>query len=368
MGFYSRGIFPLYPIFLLTKISNQFIYLVSQKNLTERDKMTKTKRITLNAQKRKLALKVFNDHLQTESEADNPLKADYLKAKKQCDVHIENAFKTATEVVQRQYPLDTVKTLKEIQTKYNLNVCRPDSCFNFESDKKITKEDWNGKKSTVPITKHIDFNLNGNLKGNSQYDDKSSEFAFAYHHNHLRNLGLTPEAFVLKADKDDNPHHTKLIDSNNEALGIVRYGTSKSGIAEKWNRKYSLSVISQHSGCSTRFIQCTQDELDIMEDMLIAKQKVVQTYTAWQSNILERKNLIEQTLKSYKYFDEIKKLADNQKIDINENDIEAHDNKLSIYNPDNVSAMLDDLKPKAKETRAEKIARITALQNGIANA
>jgi hypothetical protein len=30
--------------------------------------------------------------------------------------------------------------------------------------------------------------------------------------------------------------------------------------------------------------------------------------------------------------------------------------------------MLDDLKPKAKETRAEKIARITALQNGVANA
>lgn len=327
--------------------------------------MTKTKKITLNAQKRKLALKVFENDLQTE---DNILKDEYLKAKKQCDVHIENAFKTATEVVQRQYPLDTVKTLKEIQTKYNLNVCRLDSCFNFESDKEITKEDWNGNKSTTPITKHIDFNLNGNLIGDSQYDYKSSEFAFAYHHNHLRNLGLTPNVFVLKGDKDDNPHHSKLIDENNEQLGLYANRHNQSGIAEKWNKKYSLSVISQYSGCSTRFIQCTQDELDIMEDMLIAKQKVVQTYTAWQSNILERKNLIEQTLKSYKYFDELKKLADNQNVEIKENDIEMHSSELSIYNPDNVSAMLDNLKPKAKETRAEKIARITALQNGVANA
>lgn len=364
MGFYSRGIFPLYLIFLLTKISNQFIYLGKSKNLTERDNMTKTKRISLNAKKRKLALRIFENELQVE---DNILKDDYLKAKKQCDVHIENAFKTATEVVQREYPLDTVKTLKEIQAKYDLNVCRPDSCFNFESDQVETKTDWNGKKSEEPKTKHIDFNLKGSLTGDNQYSENSSEFAFAYHHNHLRNLGLTPQVFILKGDKDDNPHHSKIVDANNDALGIGRY-RNHTGIAEKWARKYSLSVISQHSGCSTRYIQCTQDELDIMQDMLIAKQKVVQTYTDWQSNLLKRKNLIEQTLKSYKYFDEVKKLADNQKIDITENDIEAHDNKLSIYNPDNVSAMLDDLKPKAKETRAEKIARITALQNGVANA
>jgi DNA-directed RNA polymerase beta subunit len=105
-----------------------------------------------------------------------------------------------------------------------------------------------------------------------------------------------------------------------------------------------------------------------MNDMLIAKQKVVQTYEEWQSNILERKNLIEQTLKSYKYFDELKKLADNQNVEIQENDIEMHSSELSIYNPDTVSAMLDNLKPKAKETRAEKIARITALNSGVANA
>ena len=73
-------------------------------------------------------------------------------------------------------------------------------------------------------------------------------------------------------------------------------------------------------------------------------------------------------MKSYKYFDELKKLADNQNVEIKENDIEMHSSELSIYNPDNVSAMLDNLKPKTKETRAEKIARITALNSGVANA
>jgi len=329
--------------------------------------MTKTKRITLNAQKRKLALKVFENDLQVE---DNILKDEYLKAKKQCDVHIENAFKIAKQVVERKYPPETIKTLKEIQTKYDLNVCRPDSCFNFQSDQTEEKTDWNGTVSHVPKQKHIDFNLNGKLSGDQYGGSASLDFAYAYHHNHLRNLGLTPNVFILKGDKDDNPHHSKMIDDNNEKLGIHSgsYNSCYSGIAEKWNRKYSLSVISQHSHCSSRYIECTQDELDIMNDMLIAKQKVVQTYEEWQSNILERKNLIEQTLKSYKYFDELKKLADNQNVEIQETDIEIHSSELSIYNPDTVSAMLDNLKPKAKETRAEKIARITALNSGVANA
>ena len=335
------------------------------KNLTERDKMTKTKKITLNAQKRKLALKVFENDLQTE---DNILKDEYLKAKKQCDVHIENAFKTAKQVVERKYPSETIKTLKEIQTKYDLNVCRPDSCFNFQSDQTEEHTDWNGTVSQVPKQKHISFKLTGTLNGENQYGSESSEFAFAYYHNHLRNLGFTPNVYVLKGEKDDNPHHSKLIDENNDQLGIYSHRNTQAGVSEKWNKDYSLTVISQHSHCSSRYIECTQDELDIMNDMLIAKQKVVQTYNEWQSNILERKNLIEQTLKSYKYFDELKKLADNQNVEIKENDIEMHSSELSIYNPDNVSAMLDNLKPKTKETRAEKIARITALNSGVANA
>ena len=71
---------------------------------------------------------------------------------------------------------------------------------------------------------------------------------------------------------------------------------------------------------------------------------------------------MEDTLKNYSSFDEVKELADNQKVNISVHDCEIESTSLTIFNPKNVSAMLDDLKPKAKETKAEKLERIYGIK------
>ena len=59
-------------------------------------------------------------------------------------------------------------------------------------------------------------------------------------------------------------------------------------------------------------------------------------------------------LKSYKYFDQAKKLADNLGVVLNESILnESSSMALSIYSPDNLADLLED---KVELTRDEKIA------------
>ena len=59
-------------------------------------------------------------------------------------------------------------------------------------------------------------------------------------------------------------------------------------------------------------------------------------------------------LKSYKYFDQAKKLADNLGVVLNESILnESSSMALSVYSPQNLARLLED---KVEQTREEKIA------------
>ena len=59
-------------------------------------------------------------------------------------------------------------------------------------------------------------------------------------------------------------------------------------------------------------------------------------------------------LKSYRYFDQAKKLADNLGIVLNESILnESSSMALSVYSPENLASLLED---KVEQTREEKIA------------
>ena len=325
--------------------------------------MTKTK---LNANKRKLAVKVFNRHYANE---DNILKTEYYNQKKAVKNIIENAHNTAINIINRNYNIDDVVSLKNHDRKYNLQNVRDDACFYLQSDKGVEITHHNQTQTEYP-NKQFSFELFG---GTSEYDGRLSgqKFAFAYYHDHLKQKGLTPECYVLKGDKKENPHHTQLIDDCIKELGGNKYnsrGEDTIGMAKEWHDKYKLSVIGRRHYCSSRMISCTHDEFKIMEDFNIAKDRLIECYESWQENIIKRVKVVEDTIKNYTTFEQVEKLAKNQKIDLTVHDIEVESTDLAIFNPDNVSALLDDLKPKAKETRKEKIARITAYNGAIANA
>ena len=59
-------------------------------------------------------------------------------------------------------------------------------------------------------------------------------------------------------------------------------------------------------------------------------------------------------LKSYRYFDQAKKLADKLGIALNESILnESSSMALSVYSPENLASLLED---KVEQTREEKIA------------
>ena len=313
--------------------------------------------LKLNANKRKLATKVFHRHFQNE---ENILRTAYYEKRKLVDTHIDNAFKTAQQIIERTYPKQDVEDLKRLQNKHdNISVVRKDACFHFKSDKGQTKENWQGQNYEVFPEQHFSFELDANINGqrHSHIHD-GLEFACAYYHDELKNKGLTPELYVQKGDKAENPHFHVCKENVVDVVGRNK----DHGLSKEWYEKYALDVIGS-SYCGSRIIQATHDEYEIMQDMVIAKQSLIQAYHEWQANIIQRTKLVEDTLKQYTTFDQIKVLADKQDIEISEHDICIETTNLALYNPDNVSAMLDDLKPKAKETRAEKIARVLNYQN-----
>lgn len=324
--------------------------------------MTKTK---LNANKRKLAVKVFNRHYANE---DNILRTEYYNQKKAFKNIIENAHLTTQNIINRNFDSKDVEQQKSLDKTYTLQNVREDACFFLKSDKGIKKETYQGNTYLDYPEKQFSFELFGRL---DNYGGKNpNRFAFAYYHDHLKQKGLTPECYVLKGDKKENPHHTQLIDDCRIELGGTKYnndGENTTSLSKEWFDKYKLSVIGGRSYCNSRIISCTHDEFKIMEDYHNAKEKLIDRYEAWQENIIKRVKVVEDTIKNYTTFEQVEKLAKNQKIDLTVHDIEVESTDLALFNPDNVSALLDDLKPKAKETRLEKIARITAYNEATAN-
>ena len=323
----------------------------------------KTNKIKLNAQKRKLSVEVFKSHYQKE---DNILKTAYYEKRKLFDTHIQNAFETVKKVIERKNPTEDVAILKPLQHKHNFDVVRKDSCFHLKSDQGVETTRYDGQKEIKYNESYVNFNLNG---GNSHYSDNVGiDFALAYNHDYLKQKNLVPECLVMQGDKQDNPYHTDLKDKCLEELGLSKYSSyhsdSLSGMGKEWQNKYTLEVIGGSSHCNSRFYQCTQDELDIVNDFRIAKEQLIIAHKEWQGNIVARVKIVDDTLKNYTTYEQVKNLADKQGIEFNENYLNVESRELAIFNPENVSSMLDDLKPKAKETRKEKIARVMAYQSG----
>jgi|TARA_Y100000289_G_scaffold66104_1_gene81483 hypothetical protein len=355
MGLYSRGNIPLNLIIFLTTQKNTLKTQLFVKKLLE-DKMTK--KVKLNASKRKLATKVFEKHYQNE---DNILKENYYSSKEVFKNTTELAHNTMKNVIERNYSTEDIEGLLKYQRKFDLDVVNPDCCFHVKLNTGRMTEDYHGNKKEVFDEEHINFNLFGS-SGN--YSNKRDElFALAYYHDYLKQKGLTPNVFQLQGDKKDNPFHTELRDSCISELGGTSCSyESMNNKSKEWYDNYKLNVIMRSHYCNSRFFEVNKDEFSIFRDYLIAKENVGQRYDEWQSNIIKRVKVVEDTLKNYSSFDEVKELADNQKVNISVHDCEIESTSLTIFNPKNVSAMLDDLKPKAKETKAEKLERIYGIK------
>ena len=84
-----------------------------QKNNTERGSMTKEKKITLNAEKRKVIADQF------QSFYEDKVKDKLIQAKEQYDLMREKAKEKIEQVVRYHQPQEDVDTIRRMISKYN---------------------------------------------------------------------------------------------------------------------------------------------------------------------------------------------------------------------------------------------------------
>ena len=323
-------------------------------------KKSKTK---LNAEKRKLALKGFEKFFEQEN---NIYRKEYYSQKEKVDKDTINAFEIATQVVEKTYPPKDVAQLMVFQKKYGdaCNVVGKDSCFHFkvyDKEHNETEINYNGQTVKKELTKHFNFKLNGNLNGVDNHSTIDGDnFAFAYYHDHLKQKDLMPNVLIKQGEKS-SPYHIQHADKCRIELGI----NGESGTYQQWKNKYALDVIGT-SYCRSRVINIHKDEFDILCDWQSSKQKLVSAYETWQKNNIDRLGLVEKTIKQYSNVEDVIELAKKIGFELSERDLELHSTEISFYTPNNVAQLLNDMKPKAKESRADKIARVKAYQQSVA--
>ena len=91
-----------------------------------------------------------------------------------------------------------------------------------------------------------------------------------------------------------------------------------------------------------------------LKSFKVAQEDVVRTHQQMFDHVDKKMQKLKLGLKSYRYFDQAKELADKLGVVLNESILDAHSSMaLSIYSPSNLADLLTD---EVEQTREEKIA------------
>jgi hypothetical protein len=102
------------------------------------------------------------------------------------------------------------------------------------------------------------------------------------------------------------------------------------------------------------FIKVDNETFEWFRAFKVARDNVKLTHEQLFQHLNKKMEKLKLGLKSYKYFDQAKKLADNLGVVLNESILnESSSMALSIYNPDNLADLLTD---EVEQTKEEKIA------------
>ena len=127
---------------------------------------------------------------------------------------------------------------------------------------------------------------------------------------------------------------------------------------DEWENDFKLWVIGT-SYCSTRMFKADQETYNFFTMFKTAQEEVVRTHQCLFDHVNKKMEKLKLGLKSYRYFDQAKELADKLGVVLNESILDAHSSMaLSIYSPTNLADLLTD---KVEQTREEKIAIARAL-------
>jgi hypothetical protein len=306
---------------------------------TERGKMTKEKRITLNAEKRKVIADQF------QSFYEDKVKDKLVYAKETYNAVREKAKEIINEVVRHHQPQEDVDTIRRMISKYSRSggELYEDNCFYVQ--RPIIKVDDEGKEYEAQDEVHIRFNM-------------GRKFARAYYRDEMKAKGLNPDYYwsIENDYSKRNPKYYNDESAVNTYLGFSNSSNEDQSIqkpVQKWENDFKLWTIGS-SYCHSRQFKVDEKTLEFFRMYVASAEEVVKQHEHLYSYVENKMKTLRLGLKSYRYFDQAKELADKVGVVLNESMLnESSSMALSIYSPDNLASLLED---KEVLTRDQKIA------------
>jgi hypothetical protein len=289
-----------------------------------------TKKITLNAEKRKVIADQF------QSFYEDKVKDKLIQAKEQYDLMREKAKEQIEKVVRFHQPQKDVDTIRSMIQKYNRagGELYEDNCFYVQ--RPITQAD---------DEVHVRFDMGRN-------------FARAYYRDEIKAKGLNPD-FKLSINDDYSKRNPKYYNDESNCNKFLGFSTSSNDDKsittpkEKWNSDFKLWTIGT-SYCHSRQFKVDENTLEFFKMYQQSADNVIKEHQQLYSYVEGKMKTLRLGLKSYRTFDQAKKLADKVGVVLNETMMnESSSLALSIYSPDNLASLLED---KQVLTRDEKIA------------
>ena len=306
--------------------------------------MEKQKRQTLNADKRKVIADIFQQHFEDNSK----YKKQHSEAIETYNDMREKAKVKIEKLVRFHQPQEDVDTIRSMINKYgerNGGELYHDNCFYVQTDTPRMDTDYNGNPVEEYDDVHIKFKA-----------DK--EFLISYYRDELKSKGLDADYDVRLGDDygKRNPTYYNAESAVNKYLGFGSRNDASghsSYYKDTWENDLKLWVIGT-SYCHSRMFKAHEDTYNWFKNFEVAKENVILAHKNLFDHVNKKMEKLKLGLKSYRYFDQAKELADKLGIALNESVLnESSSMALSIYSPTNLADLLTD---EVEQTREEKIA------------
>ena len=307
--------------------------------------MSKEKRQTLNSDKRKVIAQVFQDHFESKSKYQKQ-HTDAIKTYDDMRSIAKTKIENLVRFHQPQEDVDTIRSMIDKYGERNGGELYHDNCFYVQNETPRMDTDYNGNPKEVLDDVHIKFKA-----------DK--EFLISYYRDELFSKGLDPDYNVRLSDdySKRNPTYYNAESNIDKYLGFSNTNdvSVNQGIKhkEEWKNDFRIWVIGS-SYCHNRMFQTDTEEYNWFKSFEVAKENVILAHKKLFDHVNGKMDKLKLGLKSYRYFDQAKSLADKLGVALNESVLDAHSSMaLSIYNPTNLADLLTD---EVELTKDEKIA------------
>jgi hypothetical protein len=305
--------------------------------------MEKQKRQTLNADKRKVIADIFQQHFEDNSKFKKTLdeaKETYNDLREQAKVKIN-------DLVRFHQPQEDVDTIRAMKDKYGESGgdLYHDNCFYVQSDEPTIEENYRGEREEIYQDTHVKFG------------DLDKDFYTAYYRDEMKAKGIDADYDVRLGD-DWNKRNPTYYNTESAVNNYLGFGTrndvsGKSFVKDTWDNDFKLWVIGS-SYCHQRKFQTNQETYLWFKQFNVAKENITLAHKNLFDHVNKKMEKLKLGLKSYRYFDQAKELADKLGIALNESVLnESSSMALSIYSPTNLADLLTD---EVEQTGEEKIA------------